>query len=235
MKDKILIFSATYNEAGNILNFLEEINNLNIKLDVLLIDDNSPDNTKDIIKKYSATKNYIKLIVRDKKDGLDTAHKTAYDYSLSNKYDFLITMDSDMSHDPKRIPDFVTELKNTPFVTGSRYMKNGSSDMTGWRFFLSFFGNKFIKFILKIDCTEFTTSYRGFNLKKLNDFHLRNVDSKGYSFFMETIFLLNSKNFLIKQIPIHFKNRQKGKSKIPKIEMFRTLYNVFRLRFKGKC
>jgi len=235
MKDKILIFSATYNEAGNILNFLEEINNLNIKLDVLLIDDNSPDNTKDIIKKYSTTKNYIKLIVRDKKDGLDTAHKTAYDYSLSNKYDFLITMDSDMSHDPKRIPDFVTELKNTPFVTGSRYMKNGSSDMTGWRFFLSFFGNKFIKFILKIDCTEFTTSYRGFNLKKLNDFHLKNVDSKGYSFFMETIFLLNSKNFLIKQIPIHFKNRQKGKSKIPKIEMFRTLYNVFRLRFKGKC
>lgn len=234
MKDKILIFSATYNEAGNILNFLEEINNLNIKLDVLLIDDNSPDNTKDIIKKYSDTKNYIKLIVRDKKDGLDTAHKTAYDYSLSNNYDFLITMDSDMSHDPKRIPDFVTELKTVPFVTGSRYMKNASSDMTGWRFFLSFFGNKFIKFILKIDCTEFTTSYRGFNLKKLNDFHLKNVDSKGYSFFMETIFLLNSKNFLIKQIPIHFKNRQKGKSKIPKIEMFRTLYNVFRLRFKGK-
>lgn len=234
MKNNILIFSATYNEAGNILNFLKEINNLNLKSDILLIDDNSPDNTKDIIKEYSVDKNYIKLIVRDKKDGLDTAHKTAYEYSLSNNYDLLITLDSDMSHDPKKIPDFVSELKTFPFVTGSRYMENGGTDMTGWRYFLSFFGNKFIKFILRIDCDEFTTSYRGFNLKMLNNFHLKNVDSKGYSFFMESIFLLNSKRFLIKQIPIHFKNRKKGKSKIPKIEMFRTLYNVFRLRFKEK-
>ena len=233
MKNNILIFSATYNEAENITNFLKEIDNLNLKVDLLLIDDNSPDNTKNIIQEYSNNKKYIKLIVRDKKDGLDTAHKAAYEYSLINNYDLLITLDSDMSHDPKIIPVFLSELKTNPFVTGSRYMKNGSSDMKGWRFFLSFFGNKFIKFILKIDCSEFTTSYRGFNLKMLEDFHLKNVDSKGYSFFMESIYLINSKKVLIKQIPIHFKNRQKGKSKIPKIEMFRTLYNVFRLKCKG--
>ena len=234
MENKVLIFSATYNESENIENFLKALDELNLKVDILLIDDNSPDNTKKIINDYKMNKEYINLIVRNNKEGLDSAHKIAYEYSLTNNYHFLITLDSDMSHDPKIITQFITELKINAFVTGSRYIHGGSSDMTGWRFFLSFYGNKLIKFILKINCTEFTTSYRGFNLKLLGDFHLKNVDSTGYSFFMETIYLINCRNFFIKQIPINFKNREKGKSKIPKIEMFRTLYNVFRLKFKQK-
>ena len=233
-KNKILIFSATYNESGNIKNFLQSIDSLNIKVDILLIDDNSPDGTKSLINEYKSNREDLILLVREKKEGLDTAHKIAYEYSKKNDYDFLISLDSDMSHDPKLIPKFISELEENEFITGSRYMTGGSSDMRGWRFFLSFYGNKFIKSFLKINCNEFTTSYRGFNIKKLSDFHLNMVDSKGYSFFMETIFLLNNKNFLIKEIPIHFKNRKSGKSKIPKIEMFRTLYNVFRLKFKEK-
>ena len=233
-KNKILIFSATYNESGNIRNFLQSIDSLNIKADILLIDDNSPDGTKSLINEYKRDREDLILLVREKKEGLDTAHKIAYEYSKKNNYDFLISLDSDMSHDPKLIPKFISELEENEFITGSRYMTGGSSDMRGWRFFLSFYGNKFIKSFLKINCNEFTTSYRGFNIKKLSDFNLNMVDSKGYSFFMETIFLLNNKNFLIKEIPIHFKNRKSGKSKIPKIEMFRTLYNVFRLKFKEK-
>ena len=233
-KNKILIFSATYNESGNIRNFLQSIDSLNIKADILLIDDNSPDGTKSLINEYKRDREDLILLVREKKKGLDTAHKIAYEYSKKNNYDFLISLDSDMSHDPKLIPKFISELEENEFITGSRYMTGGSSDMRGWRFFLSFYGNKFIKSFLKINCNEFTTSYRGFNIKKLSDFNLNMVDSKGYSFFMETIFLLNNKNFLIKEIPIHFKNRKSGKSKIPKIEMFRTLYNVFRLKFKEK-
>ena len=96
--------------------------------------------------------------------------------------------------------------------------------------FLSFFGNKFIKFIFNIDCNEFTTSYRGFNLKKLKNFHLKNISSKGYSFFMETIYQVNKEGILIKQIPIYFKDREKGKSKIPRAEMLRTLFNIFKLK-----
>ena len=102
------------------------------------------------------------------------------------------------------------------------------------RLLLSYFGNKFIKFILKIDCNEFTTSYRGFNLKKLDNFSLKNVVSQGYSFFMETVYQIHSRGFVIKQIPIHFADRKVGKSKIPKIELFRTLFNVLKLKFKGK-
>ena len=79
--------------------------------------------------------------------------------------------------------------------------------MHGFRLLLSYFGNKFIKFIFKIDCSEFTSSYRGFNLKKLDNFSLNDVSSRGYSFFMETIYLIHSRGFVIKQIPIHFADR----------------------------
>ena len=93
-KNKILIFSATYNEAGNIENFLNSIEKLNLAIDILLIDDNSPDNTWKKIQEYSKNKENIHLIIRNKKEGLDTAHKIAYEYSITNNYDFLITLDA---------------------------------------------------------------------------------------------------------------------------------------------
>ena len=230
MNNKILIFTATYNESENIKRFLSEISKFNKMCDLLIIDDSSPDNTWKIIQDYQKNEKNIELIIREKKEGLDTAHKFAYEYAVSNNYDFLITLDADLSHDPKIIPQFIEELAMHTFVIGSRYMKGGKCDMQGLRLFLSFFGNKFIKFIFNIDCNEFTTSYRGFNLKKLKNFHLKNISSKGYSFFMETIYQVNKEGILIKQIPIYFKDREKGKSKIPRAEMLRTLFNIFKLK-----
>ena len=232
MRNKTLIFSATYNEAENIENFLNSIEELNLALDILLIDDNSPDNTWKKIQECSKNKENIHLIIRNKKEGLDSAHKIAYEYSIKNNYDFLITLDADLSHDPKMIPKFIDELKTNTFVLGSRYMKGGKNSMKKSRLFLSYFGNKFIKFIFNIDCNEFTTSYRGFNLRKLGNFTLNDVSSKGYSFFMETIYQIHKRGILIKQIPINFNKRIRGKSKIPRIEIFRTLLNIFKLRIK---
>ena len=233
-KNKILIFSATYNEVGNIENFLKTIEELNLALDILLIDDNSPDKTWEIIQEYSKNKKNIHLIIRNKKEGLDTAHKIAYEYSIKNNYDLLITLDADMSHDPKIIPKFINESKTNAFTVGSRYMKGGKCGLRGFRLFLSYFGNRFIKFIFGIDCSEFTTSYRGFNIKKLNNFTLKDVNAKGYSFFMETILQIHRKGIFINQIPIHFADRKKGKSKIPKIEIFRIFHNILRLKFRSK-
>ena len=231
MKSKILIFSATYNESKNITLLLNYIEELNLDLDILIVDDNSPDRTWEIVKNYSKSKKNIHLIVREKKSGLDTAHKLAYEYSLNNNYDYLITIDADLTHDPKKIPEFIKELKNHPFVLGSRFVEGGSLDTTGWRRALSIFGNKFIKIIFGIKSNEFTTAFRGYDLKKLENFDLRDVKSKGYSFFMETIYLLNKKNILIKEIPFHAKLRHKGDSKIERVEIFRTLINVLRLKF----
>ena len=100
------------------------------------------------------------------------------------------------------------------------------------RYILSSVGNKIIKFVLGIDCDEFTSGYRGFNLKMLNNFDINRISSKGYSFFMETVYLLSTAGYKIKQIPIRFKDREKGISKIPKIEILRTLINLFLLKIK---
>ena len=226
---KTLIFSATYNEKENIQELIERINKYHRILDILIIDDNSPDKTGDILKGLKKKNKNLNYIFREKKLGLDSAHKIAYQYALENNYTKLITMDADLSHNPKEIPKFIKLLDKHEFVIGSRYSKGGNCEMPFLRLLLSIIGNYLIKFCMRLECNEFTTSYRGFNLKRLKNFHLNDVKSKGYSFFMETIYRINQKKFNIYEIPINFKNRSKGKSKIPKIEIFRTLKNLFLL------
>ena len=234
VKKKILIFTATYNEKDNIEQLIRSINFHNSKVDILIIDDNSPDLTFKKIEDLKIEFNNINLIVRTSKSGLDTAHKEAYEYAIKNDYDYLITMDADLSHDPSEINNFIKFLDQFPFVIGSRYIKGGRCEMKGRRLIMSKVGNKLIKKILKINCHEFTTSYRGFNLKKLKNFHLNLVLNKGYSFFMGTVYEISRLNFQIKEIPIVFKDRKKGNSKIPKIEIFRTLINLLLLVLNKK-
>ena len=231
---KILIFTATYNEKENIINLINKINEYSGNADILIIDDNSPDGTGNLLKDFAKENNNLNVIIRDKKLGLDTAHKIAFKYAKENSYSSLITMDADLSHDPSEIPKMISLLKINYFVIGSRYIEGGKSEMTIARQLLSIYGNKLIKFILGIKCNEFTTSYRGFNLDKLKGFHLNLVTTKGYSFFMGTMFVIQKMKFEIKEIPIIFKDREKGISKIPKIEIFRTLTNLIILTFKNK-
>lgn len=229
--NKILIFTATYNEYPNVVHLIKKISKIKLKMDLLIIDDNSTDGTKEFLKKFKKNHKFLKLIVRKKKLGLDTAHKLAFKYAIKKKYKNLITMDADLSHQPEIIPKFIKHLEKNDFVIGSRYMAGGSCDMKGFRLFLSIYGNIFIKKLLKIELSEFTTSYRGFNSKLLNQINKKKIKSSGYSFFMETIFHINNLNVKIAQLPINFKDRNSGKSKIPKIEILRTLFNLFRLRF----
>ena len=229
---KTLIFSATYNERDNIKELIEKINESKFDLDIFIIDDNSPDNTKEILEELKKNNSNLKFLIRKEKLGLDTAHKYAYNYAIKNDYKKLITMDADLSHDPKELAKFSELLDEHEFIIGSRYMKGGNCEMPIHRLILSIIGNKLIKFILNLKCNEFTTAYRGFNLNKLKNFDLNTVNSKGYSFFMETIYKLDLQGFKIYEIPINFRNRKKGKSKIPKIEILRTLKNLLKLKFK---
>jgi len=229
---KTLIFTATYNEKENIKILIEKIVNLNKDTDILVIDDNSPDQTGELLKDLQKTMSNLKVIIRGKKLGLDTAHKLAFNYSKENNYQKLITLDADLSHDPMEIPKIIDLLDANSFVIGSRYMDGGRCEMSFLRLILSIIGNKIIKYILNIKSNEFTTSFRGFNLVKLTNFNLDMVNSKGYSFFMETIFILNKLGYNIYEIPIQFKNRTQGKSKIPKLELLRTLKNLLIICFK---
>ena len=232
MKNKILIFSPTYNESENIIKLLNLTDQLNLKADILIIDDKSPHGTWKVVQDYSKNKKNIHLIIREKKEGLDTAHKIAYEYSVTNNYQYLITMDADLTHDPNKILEIIYELRTNIFVICSRYTMGGSTDIKGFRLFLSYFGNKFMKFIFNINCHDFACAYRGYSLNKLGDFNIRNISSRGYSFFMEVVYHLHNKGIFIKEIPFYAKQRSSGKSKIPNIEIFRTLFNIFRLKFK---
>ncbi len=230
---KILVFTATYNESENISELISLIMEQNFKPDILIIDDNSPDGTYNKVQQMQKKFKNLFLIKRNGKLGLDTAHKEGYDFAKKNNYDYFITMDADFSHDPSELPNFVKNLNNFPIILGSRYVTGGNCLMSGRRLIISKYGNKFMKFIFKFDCNEFTTSYRGFNLKKLNDFHLNLIKTKGYSFFMGTIYEIFKKGFKVKEIPITFKDRSKGYSKIPRIEILRTLKNVLFLKLFG--
>ena len=227
---KTLIFSATYNEKDNIKELIYQINRFKENLDILIIDDNSPDQTGEILVKLKSKFNNLISIHREQKLGLDTAHKFAYQYAINNGYTKLITMDADLSHDPKEIPVLISLLDKHEFVIGSRYMEGGKCEMQGFRLLMSIIGNKVIRLVLRLKCTEFTSSYRGFNIKKLQNFNLNIVKSKGYSFFMESIFRIAQNGYKIHQIPITFKNRTKGESKIPKIEILRTIKNLLILK-----
>ena len=229
---KLLIFTATYNEAQNIKKLIDLIFKYNPKTDMLVIDDNSPDLTFNLLKKLKKKYKNLLIKLRPKKYGLDTAHKYAYKYAKKNGYEKLITMDADLSHDPKEISKIVKLLDKNAFVIGSRYISGGKNDMTRLRLLLSIVGNKFIKIFLGSAGTEFTSSFRGFNLKKLKNFHFKEIHSKGYSFFMETVIKINMIGHKSYEFPIHFKNREFGGSKIPKIEVIRTFVNVLRLKFK---
>ena len=223
---KVLVFTATYNEKLNIKNLVLKIK-INVpKCTIFIVDDNSPDGTSLIIKKLKKKYKRINLKIRKKKLGLDSAHKLAYDFAKKNNFDYLITMDADLSHNPKDLTKFVQLLEHHPFILGSRYIPGGKCLMQGSRLIISKIGNLFIKILSGINSSEYTTSYRGFNIKKLKNFHLNQVTTKGYSFFMGTLFELDKANIPIKEIPITFKDRKKGISKIPKYEIFRTMKNL---------
>ena len=161
---KTLVFTATYNEVQNIKKLISLIYKNFPKADILVIDDNSPDLTYKLLKKLKKKYKNLKIKLRDKKYGLDSAHKFAYDFAKKNGYVKLITMDADLSHNPIEIKKIVRLLDKSEFVIGSRYIKGGKCELPLLRYLISVIGNKFIKFFLGIKCTELRSNIREFNL-----------------------------------------------------------------------
>ena len=160
MTKKILIFIATYNENQNISDLLYSIIKISPDYDVLIIDDNSTDGTKEILEKLNSAHTCLTVIHRPRKMGVGSAHRAAMIYALKNEYEELVTMDADFSHSPNTIPLMLYQLKTSDFVIGSRYMKGGKSDYTGYRKWISFVANHVARIILGIKIHECTTSFR---------------------------------------------------------------------------
>lgn len=235
MEDKkIYVCVPTYNEKENIEKLVKSIFDLDIKgLTVLIVDDSSPDGTGEIAdelaKKYS-----VKVIHRETKNGLGGAYISAFKKALEDGADFLFGMDADLSHDPRDIPRFLKEIDNGyDIVIGSRKIEGGEiKNWSAWRYFCSNGATWFARTLLGIKTNDITNSFRCYQADVLRKLDLDKIESNGYAFFEETIYLCEKKGFKIKEIPIVFVDREEGQSKLSYKEIIEFFVNIIKLRFR---
>jgi len=231
---KILIIIPTYNELENLPKLLPEVLSKDENINVLIVDDNSPDGTAGFVEKQMKVDNRIHLIKRQSKQGLGTAYIAGFKYALQNNFQIIFEMDADFSHDPKEIPRFLDEIKNSDVVLGSRYI-NGVN-VINWplrRLLLSSFANLYTRIITGLPVHDATGGYKCFNRKVLEAIDLDRVKSNGYAFQIEMTFKAWKKGFKVKEIPIIFVDRVKGKSKMSKKIVREAVTMVWKLRIKS--
>ncbi len=233
---KVCVVTPTYNEKENLRTLVERIFSQHIQgLSLLVVDDNSPDKTADLAEALS--KNYpITVIRRAQKKGLGTAYVSAFKKLLSlpnkEKPDFIIQMDADLSHDPSAIPDFLTLIKSTDLVLGSRYVEGGA--IVNWeltRRLVSKWGNVYARTILQLPYRDLTGGYKCWRRTVLEKIDLDSLSSVGYNFQIETTYRAHQAGYAITEIPISFTERKHGKSKMDIKIMLESFWKVLLLRF----
>lgn len=228
---KTLIAIATYNEYGNVGPLLDSIIFEKLNCDILFIDDNSQDKTEEIIKSYQQKNSNIKLISRKNKLGVGSAHLRALEFAYFYKYNFLVTMDADFTHNPKYIKQMLELNEKYPLIIGSRHLEKNS--IQSWPIFRKFLTNSayyVTKNFLNINF-DATSGFRSYNLIKINQDLFKNIKSQSYSFFVETSYILN-KELNVKAMPIEMPIRFAEKSKMKIVDMFTTILLIIRLFFK---
>lgn len=225
-----LISLSTYKEAENIVKIIDSIRVEFPEVKILIINDFSGDNTEKLIEN-KRDKNII-LLQRPKKLGLGTAHKLSLIYTIKNNYDFLITMDADFSHDPIHLSDLIEHSGHKNFVIGSRFCEGAKSDYKGLRKVISICGNYFAKKVLNLELNEITTYYRVYSSKLLKKLPFDELNAQGYSLGVRLVWLMKKLNANLIEIPIHFKDRDKGKSKIPKLQIFVSFFDLLSIKIK---
>ena len=230
---KVLIAIPTFNESLNITPLIDSILNKKLNKDILFIDDNSYDGTKEIIKKKKKLNTNINLIINPRKSGVGNAHLMAIKYAYDNKYDLLVTMDADFTHDPKYIKEIIQMNINCPLVTATRHVnKDSLNSWPKFRKFLTKAAYFFTKNFLKINF-DATSGFRSYNLRKIDKNLFKDIKSKSYSFFVESSFKLN-KSYQVKSLPIEMPIRFAEKSKMSKKDIFSIGIILLKLFFFGK-
>lgn len=229
----ILVVSPTYNECDNIIDLLDQIWTVNPDYHILIIDDNSPDGTADLVKQRMEKNGSLFLIERPGKMGLGTAYCTGFEWALENGYDIIVEMDADLSHNPQDIPRMVEALNDSDVIIGSRYI-NGVN-VVNWpmrRLLLSFMANRYARYVIGFPILDATAGFKCFKRKVLESIDLSTIKSEGYSFQIEMNFNSWMKGFHIQEIPIIFVDRTVGKSKMTRKIIYEAAWMVIKLRLK---
>jgi len=231
---KTLVIIPTYNELDNVQKLIPYIIEKYPELDILIVDDNSPDGTANYVEELSKSEPRVKLIKREKKLGLGTAYVEGFKYMLTNGYDAVIQMDADYSHDPKEIKNFLKKIKDYDLVIGSRYI-NGVR-VINWpirRLLLSYFANLYTRIITGMPIKDATGGFKCIKRNVIESINLDEIRSNGYSFQIEINFLAWRKKFKIIEIPIVFVERVQGSSKMSKKIVREAVFMVWKLRLKS--
>ncbi len=204
------------------------------EMDILVVDDNSPDGTGEYVKKLSEENNRIHVLQRASKSGLGTAYVAGFKYMLKNGFDLAFQMDADFSHDPKEIKNFLKEIDNYDLIVGSRYIQG--VNVVNWpmrRLLLSYFANKYSKIVTGLPMCDGTGGFKCFKRKVLEAIDLDNIHSNGYAFQIEMNFKAWKKGFKLKEIPIVFVDRIEGTSKMSKKIVREAVFMVWKLRLRS--
>lgn len=221
---RILVSLATYNEAGNVAPLIAEIHKFVPRADVLVIDDNSPDGTWQIVEEMGKSDPRVKLLRRSGKLGLGTAILAAMNYALEHGYDYLQNLDADFSHPPRYLPGILAGMSKYDVMIGSRYVKGGGTE--NWplsRKVISQSVNMLVRFMFRMPVKDASGAYRCYRVSKLREVRLDRVRSRGYSFQQEVLFRCHKAGCKLGEYPIVFENRRAGTSKVNKKEAARSI------------
>lgn len=234
MMETTLIIIPTYNEIENLPKLLQKIEELKLPVDILVVDDGSPDGTGDWVSSQLATRKNLHLLRRAAKQGLGGAYVAGFKFAIEKKYDFVFEMDADFSHDPAHVPLFLEAIASHDLVLGSRYI-NGIS-VVNWpmsRLLLSYFANMYARLVTGLPVQDATGGYKCFRVEALKSLDLSKIHAGGYSFQIEVTYKLWKKGFRIKEIPILFMDRTAGVSKMSGKIIKEALLLIIRLRLGG--
>ena len=230
---KVLVIMPTFNESGNLNKSVEQLFTFNPAVDLLIVDDNSPDGTGELADQLAANNKQISVFHRNEKNGLGAAYLAGFELGLARGYDFLVEMDADGSHRAEDLPKLLAKSAENDLVIGSRYVPGGVT--VNWPFYrklLSKGGNQYAKFMLGSKLNDMTAGFRVFRAEFLKKLDLRNINAKGYSFQIEMAYRTVLAGGRVAEVPITFIEREIGSSKMSKAIVTEALILITKFGFR---
>jgi dolichol-phosphate mannosyltransferase len=229
---KPFIIIPTFNEKHNIDSLIKAIFGLVSNASILIVDDNSPDGTAEIVRQLQTQQANLFLLSRPGKLGLGSAYVAGFKYALAHDASLIFEMDADGSHDPKHIPEMIKVAAEFDVVIGSRRIKGGKIvGWNAWRHFASWAAMTTARLILNLKTNDVTAGFRCYRKEVLTTLNLDQIKSNGYAFQEEMIWWCEKNDLNIKEIPITFLDRQKDKSKLSWRDIMEFFKTIIRLRF----
>ncbi|MBI4500844.1 MAG: polyprenol monophosphomannose synthase [Gemmatimonadetes bacterium] len=232
MADRALVIIPTYNESANLPQLVPQVLAQDASLEVLVVDDNSPDGTGRIADELCSANHRVHVLHRPAKQGLGRAYRAGFQWALERGYEYIFEMDADFSHDPKYLPVFLSAVRDADLVLGSRYL-GGRASVVNWpigRLLLSYLANIYARVVTGLKVSDATGGFKCFRRRVLEAIDLKEVKSNGYAFQIEMSFRTWRKKFRIVEIPIVFTDRTDGSSKMSPEIVREAVWLVWRLR-----